>query len=104
MQILWPQTAKHLGIDQLEALYDPCTNILAGAKYLRELLDRYNGNLHLTLAAYNYGPGRIRKNSNSDSIPRGAQWYSSYIFHHLKHILRGASDSATASGRCCLRG
>ena len=98
MQILWPQTANHLGIDKLDALYDPCTNILAGAKYLRELLDRYNGNLHLTLAAYNYGPGRIRKNSNSDSIPRGAQWYSSYIFHHLKHILRGASDSATASG------
>jgi hypothetical protein len=98
MQILWPQTAKHLGIYQLDALYDPCTNILAGARYLRELLDRYNGNLHLTLAAYNYGPGRIRKNSDSGSIPEGARWYSSYIYHHLKHILRGASNSTTASG------
>lgn len=98
MQILWPQTAKHLGIYQLDALYDPCTNILAGAKYLRELLDRYDGNLHLTLAAYNYGPGRIRKNSDSGSIPQGAQWYSSYIYHHLKHILRGATASAATSG------
>ena len=98
MQIRWPQTAKHLGIYQLEALYDPCTNILAGARYLRELLDRYNGNLHLTLAAYNYGPGRIRKNSDSGSIPEGARWYSSYIYHHMKHILRGASAAAMPSG------
>ena len=98
MQIQWPQTAKHLGIYQLDALYDPCTNILAGSRYIRELLDRYNGNLHLTLAAYNYGPGRIRKNSASGSIPKGAQWYSSYIDHHLKHILQGATALATASG------
>ena len=98
MQILWPQTAQHLGIYQLDVLYDPCTNILAGSRYLRELLDRYNGNLHLTLAAYNYGPRRIRKNSASGSIPKGAQWYSSYIYHHLKHILQGATDLATTSG------
>ncbi len=98
MQILWPQTANHLGIHQLEALYDPCTNILAGARYLRELMDRYHGNLYLTLAAYNYGPSRIGKNSVSGSIPRGAQWYSGYIYHHLKHILRGATVSDAASG------
>ena len=98
MQILWPQTAKHLGIYQLDALYDPCTNILAGGRYLRELLDRYDGNLHLTLAAYNYGPTRIRKNSDSGSIPQGAQWYSGYIYHHLQHILRGATAPAASSG------
>jgi hypothetical protein len=97
MQIRWPQTAKHLGIDRLETLYDPCTNILVGARYLRELMDRYRGNLHLTLAAYNYGPNRIGKNSVSGSIPRGAQWYSSYIYHHLKHILRGATVSVAGS-------
>ena len=97
MQIRWPQTANHLGIDRLEALYDPCTNILAGARYLRELMDRYNDNLHLALAAYNYGPNRIGKNSVSGSIPRGAQWYSSYIYHHLKHILRGATVAVAAS-------
>ncbi len=98
MQILWPQTAKHLGIHQLEALYDPCTNVLAGARYLRELLDRYDGNLHLTLAAYNYGPNRIRKNVVSSSIPKGAQWYSGYIYHHLEHVLKGATSAVAASG------
>jgi hypothetical protein len=91
MQILWPQTAKHLGIYRLDALYDPCTNIRAGARYLRELLDRYDGNLHMALAAYNYGPSRIPKNSGSNRIPEGARWYSGYIHHHLNHTLRGAS-------------
>ena len=70
MQILWPQTARHLGIDRLSELYEPCTNIDAGARYLKELLARYDGNLHLSLAAYNYGPGRIAKDGYA--IPAGA--------------------------------
>ena len=100
MQIQWPGTARHLGIHRLEALYDPCTNIQAGAGYLRELLDRYDGNLHLALAAYNYGPGRILKNSNPGSIPEGARWYSGYIYHHLEHILQaaGAAGDTPAVG------
>lgn len=91
MQILWPGTAKHLGIHRLSDLYDPCTNIDAGARYLRELLGTYNGNLHLALAAYNYGPGRIPK--SGDTIPNGAVWYSGYIYRHLGYVLgsNGAS-------------
>ena len=87
MQIRWPITAKHLGITTLEALGDPCTNITAGAKYIREMLDRYAGNLHLALAAYNYGPGRISQKASPALIPKGAQWYSGYIHHHLEYIL-----------------
>ncbi len=85
MQILWPGTAKHLGIHRLSDLYDPCTNIDAGARYLRELLDGYDGNLHLALAAYNYGPGRISADGNP--IPNGAIWYSGYIYRHLNYVL-----------------
>ena len=99
MQIQWPETARHLGIYRLKALYEPCTNIRAGAEYLRQLLDRYNGNLHLALAAYNYGPGRIKKGAGADHIPRGAIWYSGYIYHHLKYILQGAATGSDASGR-----
>ena len=85
MQILWPTTANHLGIYRLTELYDPCTNIDAGARYLVEMLNRFNGNLHLALAAYNYGPERI--SANVDDIPSGASWYSAYIFRHLNYVL-----------------
>ena len=85
MQILWPTTANHLGIHRLSQLYDPCTNIDAGARYIKELLRRYDGNLHLALAAYNYGPSRIPLDGHE--IPSGAEWYSGYIFRHLGYVL-----------------
>lgn len=85
MQILWPTTARHLGIYRLTQLYDPCTNIDAGARYLKELLGQFDGNLHLALAAYNYGPERI--SANVANIPSGARWYSGYIYRHLDYVL-----------------
>ena len=85
MQILWPGTAKHLGIHRLSELYDPCTNIDAGARYLKELLGRYSGDLHLALAAYNYGPRHIP--INGGPIPNGANWYSGYIYRHLGYVI-----------------
>ena len=91
MQIQWPETARHLGIYRLAALYDPCTNVRAGAKYIRELLDRYDQNLHLALAAYNYGPNRIDRSQRSGDIPKGAKWYSGYVYHHLEKFLQGAA-------------
>ena len=91
MQILWPTTARHLGIHRLSELYEPCTNIDAGARYLKELLARYSGNLHLALAAYNYGPQRIA--TDGTNIPSGATWYSGYIYRHLNYVLDGATVS-----------
>lgn len=90
MQILWPDTAQHLGIYRLSDLYDPCTNIDAGARYLKELLARYDNNLHLALAAYNYGPGRINRNGNG--IPSGAEWYSGYIYRHLNYVVGSGAE------------
>jgi len=96
MQIRWPQTAKHLGINDVRQLYEPCVNVRAGTKYLAELMRRYDGNLYLTLAAYNYGPGRIPVNAAADEIPDGARWYSAYIYKHLRYVLSG---SATPAGQ-----
>jgi len=90
MQIQWPETAAHLGIHRLERLYEPCTNVEAGARYLRELLDRYGGNIYLALAAYNYGPNRIPVGATPNEIPHGARWYTRYIYDHLQSVLRHA--------------
>jgi len=94
MQILWPGTARDLGFRRVSELYEPCRNVDAGTRYLKEMLERYRGDLHLALAAYNYGPSRIPV--DAEEIPDGAAWYSGYIFRHLGFVL-GNRDSGLAS-------
>ena len=55
---LMPQTAFHLDVYDL---YNPDQNIGGGTKYLRQLLDRFNGNLPLALAAYNAGETAVER-------------------------------------------
>ena len=55
MQIM-PQNFKLLG---LKDPFDPTQNINAGARYFRQLYDRFNGKLALSLAAYNAGPSAV---------------------------------------------
>lgn len=51
-------TQKHLGVRNV---FDPKQNINGGAKYLRELLNTFRGNMRLAVASYNAGPGAVRK-------------------------------------------
>jgi soluble lytic murein transglycosylase-like protein len=57
MQLV-PRTGRWLGARNLT---DPAQNIMAGAKYLRYLTDRFNGNTQKAIAAYNAGEGNVRR-------------------------------------------
>jgi hypothetical protein len=54
----------HVGITQQQKLFDAQTNIGAGSRYLRDLLNLFNGKLDLALAAYNAGEGAVQRAGN----------------------------------------
>jgi len=75
---LMPGTARQLGVDP----DDPYANLEGGARYLREQLDRFGGDIEKALAAYNAGPGRV---AAAGGIPRirETQQYVTSIFGRL---------------------
>ena len=63
---LMPETARQFGVSDP---FDPGQNIGAGANLLRQLLDRYGGDLSLALSAYNAGPTTVDKTGKMPAIP-----------------------------------
>ncbi|HEY6387948.1 MAG TPA: lytic transglycosylase domain-containing protein [Candidatus Acidoferrum sp.] len=70
MQLL-PQTATRFGVQNV---FDPQENIDAGTHYLRDLLQRYNNDLVLALAAYNAGPERVLQFGRVPPYPETASY------------------------------
>ncbi len=76
---LMPGTARDLGVRQA---YNPGDNIDGGTRYLRDLLDRYGGNVPMALAAYNWGPGNLEKGR---SLPRETRNYLETVGRFFPH-------------------
>lgn len=71
---LMPGTARGLGVSDS---FDPEQNVMAGTRYLRQMLDRYDGDVDSALAAYNWGPGNVDRKGRS--LPRETRNYLSTV-------------------------
>ena len=99
MQIKWPITGNHLGISDRQDLFDPCTNIDAGARYLRELLDDLASfapqpRKRLALASYRLGPNGFDPNI---PLPTTAQDYIEKIESQQRALSEPLSSDQTAT-------
>ena len=82
---LMPGTARDLGVNP----DDPFANLEGGARYLREQLDRFDGDLEKALAAYNAGPGRVMRSGGIPNI-RETQVYVARIMGRLSDHSRSS--------------
>ena len=76
---LMPGTAKKLSVANP---FDPLQNINGGTKYLRRLLDSYNGDIWLSLAAYNAGPGNVTPQGMKAYIPETQEYVARVMGHY----------------------
>jgi hypothetical protein len=77
---LMPKTAEGLGVGDA---FDPAQNIDGGARYLKQMLDRYDGEIDNALAAYNWGPGNLDR-SRGRYMPRETSNYIRIVNKHLR--------------------
>ena len=75
---LMPATARDLGVDP----FDLGQNIAGGAAYLAQMLRRYDGDLRLSLAAYNAGPGAVDRHGGVPPFPE-TQAYVAAVLSRL---------------------
>ena len=91
---LMPHTARKHGVRNA---HDPRENVEGGVKYLRSLLDRFNNNLKLTLAAYNAGTAAVKRYRGLPPYPE-TRSYVARVLEYRQQYLRGQRPGS-APGR-----
>ncbi|MEW6281534.1 MAG: lytic transglycosylase domain-containing protein [Candidatus Eremiobacterota bacterium] len=86
---LMPETAADLGVADA---YDPYQNIMGGTKYLRQLLDRFNGNMTRAIAGYNAGPGAVEQHGGIPPYPE-TQNYVACVLEFYQRYKQGGQSS-----------
>ena len=76
---------------QVEDPFDPLANVDAGVRHLKYLLQEFSGNLSLALAAYNAGPGNVRKYGGIPPFPETHK----YLFRVLRQYEGEGNDPET---------
>lgn len=77
---LKPRTAAAMSVRQI---YDPRDNIFGGARYLRLLINKFNGNVNLALAAYNAGPAAVERAGGVPPFPETIRYVQRVMrFYH----------------------
>lgn len=88
MMQLMPETASGLGVKDA---YDAEQNIMGGTRYLRSLLDRFDGNISKALAGYNAGPGAVEKHGGIPPYEETQHYVSNVLeFYRRYKENRGA--------------
>ncbi len=89
---LMPGTARDL---EVYDRYDPRQNIHGGVKYISELMERFNNNLHLVIAAYNAGPNAVARHKGiPPNKPETVRYVKKVMkaYHDFRMIRYGAED------------
>ncbi|MFH1830941.1 MAG: lytic transglycosylase domain-containing protein [Pseudomonadota bacterium] len=81
---LMPATARRFGVNNS---YNPAQNIEGGTKYLRWLLDRFDGKVELALAGYNAGEGAVEKYGNKIPPYKETQNYVPAVLSYTQSII-----------------
>ncbi len=89
---LMPGTAKYLRVYDS---FDPWQNIYGGTMYIRQMLDSFQGNLQLSLAAYNAGPTRVMKYKRVPRIPETIAYVRKVMRQYQLYQSRSAFQNKT---------